>query len=237
MNSTVHILTLILQDTPGGNTVTCTSVIETLKWHIFNWKTSIFELELQDTTLTIKQIIRQLFKDLIVSITKIIPDLSQIQFFLQVVPASNQCLPYRPMWHPMSFSPAKRVCYFCCLIFALQTTLISGLAVCFHCFMFPCFACFHIFHIGQRRGVLRVSMFFPKGVQLQLDEWPWNGEGVLGSLRCMGTQCWVERQLKQKPWKSCWIKIGYCWLFLKVLYDCSHILDEEPVHSAHVKPP
>ena len=25
------------------------------------------------------------------------------------------------------------------------------------------------------------TMLFPKGVQLQLDGWPWNGEGVLGA--------------------------------------------------------
>ena len=164
----LNILTLILQDTPGGNTVTCTSVIETLKWHIFNWKTYIFQLELQDTTLTIKQIIRQLFNDLIVSVTKIIPDLSQIQFFLQVVPASNQCLPYRPMWHPMSFSPAKRV------FFSVGDSVANHYLRRVGCGfpLFPCFSHFAFFHIGQRRGVLLVTMFFAKGVQLQLDEWP-----------------------------------------------------------------
>ena len=59
--------------------------------------------------------------------------------------------------------------------------------------VFPLFPCFTFVYIRQRRGVLRVAMIFPKGVQLQLDEWPWNGEGALGALRCMGTQCWVER--------------------------------------------
>ena len=29
---------------------------------------------------------------------------------------------------------------------------------------------FHVFAVGQRRGVLRVTMFFPKGVQLH-DGW------------------------------------------------------------------
>ena len=64
---------------------------------------------------------------------------------------------------------------------AAKTRSSHNLAVCM------CFHCFHIFHvlhifqIGQRRGVLRVSMLFSIGVQLQLDGWPWNGEGVLGA--------------------------------------------------------
>ena len=88
------------------------------------------------------------------------------------------------------FHQQKECDNFCCLIFALQTTLIAWLAVCVS--IVSMFCIFHIFHIGRRRGVLRVTMFFPKGVQLQLDGWPWNGEGALGALRCMGTQCWVE---------------------------------------------
>ena len=56
--------------------------------------------------------------------------------------------------------------------------------------LFPLFFTFHIFHnIRQRHGVLLVTMFFPKGVQPQLDGWPWNGEGVLGAKGCVGTQC------------------------------------------------
>ena len=50
---------------------------------------------------------------------------------------------------------------------------------------------FHIFHIGQRRGVLHVTMLFPKGVQPQLDGWPWNCEGVLGAKGCVAAQCLV----------------------------------------------
>ena len=88
----LNILTLILQDTPGGNTVTCTSVIETLKWHIFNWKTYIFELELQDTTLTIKQIIRQLFNDLIVIIGQNHPG----SFSDPILPSGCSCV--KPMF-------------------------------------------------------------------------------------------------------------------------------------------
>ena len=69
----------------------------------------------------------------------------------------------------------------------LQITIFAWLAVCVS--IVSMFCIFHIFHIGQRRGVLRVTMFFPKGVHLQLDEWPWNGEGVLGGKGCVGAQC------------------------------------------------
>ena len=56
--------------------------------------------------------------------------------------------------------------------------------------LFLCFSFFTIFHIDQRCGVLCFTMIFPKGVHVQLDGWPWNGEGVLGAKGCAGTQCW-----------------------------------------------
>ena len=53
----------------------------------------------------------------------------------------------------------------------------------------------HIFQIGQRRGVLRVSMLFSKGVQLQPDEWPWNGEGTLGAKGMCGVRFFPKARL------------------------------------------
>ena len=74
------------------------------------------------------------------------------------------------------------------LTIALPSTIIAGLAcVSIVSMFFRIFLMFHIFHIGQRRGVLHVTMFFSKGVELQLDEWPWNGEGALGAKGCVGT--------------------------------------------------
>ena len=76
---------------------------------------------------------------------------------------------------------------------------------------------FHVFAVGQRHGVLLVTMIFPKGVQPQLDEWPWNCEGVLGAKGCVGTQCLgffpTKARLNvnfKKQRKACWVKISSC---------------------------
>ena len=95
---------------------------------------------------------------------------------------SNQCLRHL-MWHPMSFSPAKQSG-----VLVDNAKHYQRMVGC----VFPLFPCFafcmlHIFHIGQRCGVLCVTRVFPKGVHVQLDGWPWNGEGVQG---CAGTQRW-----------------------------------------------
>ena len=146
-------------------------------WHYF-WKIHCSNSAIE----TLKQCI---FK--CVSLDEIIAELSQIQFFLQVVPASNQCLRHL-MWRPMSFSPAKQ-----------SGVLVAWLAVCVS--IVSMFFIFRIFHICQRFGVLCFTMIFPKGVHVQLDGWPWNGEGVLGALRCAGTQCWSSsNQGKVECW-------------------------------------
>ena len=54
----LNILTLILQDTPGGNTVTCTSVIQTLKTHIFT-DSCLWIWTPRHKALMIKRIIKQ----------------------------------------------------------------------------------------------------------------------------------------------------------------------------------
>ena len=110
-----------------------------------------------------------------VIIRQIIADLPQIRFFLQVVRASNQCLHNRirrPMWRPMSFSPAKKsVCVFFPLTIVLRNTVIVRLAVCtsivsmfFHVFIMF----FHIFHIGQTSwsSPCYDKFLTPKGVHL-----------------------------------------------------------------------
>ena len=46
-------------------------------------------------------------------------------------------------------------------------------------------SCFHIFsHRSTSWSSPCYDVFYPKGVQLQLDGWPWNGEGVEG---CAGS--------------------------------------------------
>ena len=60
----LNILTLILQDTPGGNTATCTSVIETLKTHIFT--DSCLWIWTPRHKALIKRTIRQMFNLIVI---------------------------------------------------------------------------------------------------------------------------------------------------------------------------
>ena len=53
-----HILTMVLQDT-SGFTVVCTSEIEPLKWHIFNWSLCLWIWTPRQKALMTKRIIRQ----------------------------------------------------------------------------------------------------------------------------------------------------------------------------------
>ena len=84
------------------------------------------------------------------------------------------------------FSPVKRVVFWLVSPSAAMTTIIAQLG-----YVFP------LFPLPKRMfcTFFRSSWSFPcygvfsKGVQLQLDGWAWNGEGVLGAKGCVGAQC------------------------------------------------
>ena len=86
---------------------------------------------------------------------------------------------------------------------------------------------FHVFHLFAHFFIsvnvvefFVLRLFFPKGVQLQLDGWPWNGEGVWGAKGCVGAQCLggsnqdkVECELFEETMK---IMLGQDWFLLVV---------------------
>ena len=84
------------------------------------------------------------------------------------------------------FHQQKRVVFR--LRIVLPNTIIARLGTFFHCS--HCFACFS--HFSDRPTSWSSPCFdvflTPKGVQQQLDGWPWNGEGVLGAKGCVGTK-------------------------------------------------
>ena len=65
----------------------------------------------------------------------------------------------------------------------LLNTIIAWLVVCVS--IASMFFMFHVSHFSKHPPTSWSSscydVFCPKGVQLQLDGWPWNGEGVWGA--------------------------------------------------------
>ena len=152
----LNILTLILQDTPGGNTVICTSVIETLKTHIFTTETLMMSLNLNSKTqaLTVKQVIRQLLDDLIVIVRQNLrgsfsdPILSSgcscVKAMLAIPCGTVQC-GIRCRFHQQ-----KGV-----WLFLLLDDSAARVGCMFP--LFPCFACFCMFSHFSHRSKSRSS--------------------------------------------------------------------------------
>ena len=161
---------------------------------------------------------------------KIIADLSRIQFCLQLVPASNPMLALP--------DPASNVASD--VVFTSKESGVSvddSAAKRYHrttwLYILPLFPCFSIFfmfsHFFGSDNVVEFPCFdvFSKGVQLQLDRWPWNGEGELGAKGCVGTKCLgffqprqglnVNLQKNNEQMNRMVVKISSCWLIFRVV--------------------
>ena len=109
------------------------------------------------------------------------------------------------------FTSKKSACVVFPLTIVLRNTVIVRLAVCtsivfmfFHVWLYvlPLFPCFSMFsscfsHFSHQPNVVEFSVFTtkfsPQGVHLELEGWPWKGEGALGAKGMWGSHSvWVS---------------------------------------------